>query len=78
MRQITLFGKILQSSHTGRTVLDVEPNLGDAKEFNLAGQISILDRQITDCTRTSGHDLVRIPEQIATDLSRKPRRRKGD
>lgn len=76
MRTITLFGKILESSHSGRTVIDVEPRMGDAPEFSLAGQISILDRQISDSTQTDGHDVLRIPEHVAGDLGHQPRGRK--
>lgn len=78
MRTITLFGKILDSQHTGRTVLDVEPQLGDAAEFGLAGQISLLDRQIIDSVVTSGRDVLRIPEHVASDIGHRPRRKKGD
>ena len=75
-RSITLFGKILDSSHSGYIVLDVEPLLGDAAEFGLAGQITVLERQCIEAKCTADRDLIRIPAHIAECLRPKPKKRR--
>lgn len=75
-RSITLFGKMLDSSHSGHVVLDVEPHLGDAAEFGLAGQISVLKRQCIETTCTADRDLIRIPEHVAESLRPQPKKRR--
>ncbi len=75
-RIVTFFGKLLDSRYSGRTILDVESRMGDAAEFGLAGQISVLDRQITEASYGQRWDLIRMPEHVARDIAprRKPKR----
>lgn len=69
---IMLIGNILDSSGSGQTVLDIMPQLGDAKEFALAGQVTLLDRQILSTNRAGRFDVVRIPAQVARALKNRP------
>lgn len=67
-RVVTLFGNILRSNVPSTFVFDVAPELGDAKEFGLAGQIALARRQCLEIIETPdlhGKDIVRIPEHIA-------------
>jgi hypothetical protein len=75
-RIVTLFGTILpedQRQSRGNIVLDVDPDLGDAKEFGLAGQITLLPRQcfspIYEAKSKGERSHIRIPEHIAQALS---------
>jgi len=65
---IMLIGNILESSGSGCTVLDIMPQLGDAKEFRLAGQVRLLDKQILTTNRAGRFDVVRIPAHVARAL----------
>lgn len=69
---IMLIGNILDSSGSGRTVLDVMPELGDAKEFGLAGQFTLLDKQILSANRGGRFDVIRIPAHVARALKMRP------
>lgn len=79
-RVVILFGKLLDSKKDGYVVLDVDPDLGDAREFGLAGQVTFLRRQVIEDTYVShGRDVVRVPEHIArlkSELAGNVRKRK--
>lgn len=82
-RIVTLFGKLLRSRQSGVTILDVDGALGHAREFGLAGQIRLLDRQVLEAHydpgaadgSNQGKDIVRIPEHVARSLMPPPSKR---
>lgn len=66
MRQVTLFGTLLESNAPGSIVFDVAPQLGDAPEFSLAGQLTFLERQLCSYTAVGhGRDVIIVPAHIA-------------
>ena len=74
---ILLIGNIMTES--GRTVIDVMPQMGDAKEFGLAGQFTILNKQIISTNRAGRFDVIRIPAHVARALKTplpKPKRKR--
>jgi hypothetical protein len=84
-RIVTLFGKVLDPVRGGSpyVVLDVLPDLGDAREFGIAGQVRLVNRQISEIhydPGANGKDIVRLPEQVARSLGKQqppPKRRRG-
>jgi hypothetical protein len=82
-RIVTLFGKSLEvPEHANYILFDVLPDLGDAREFGVAGQIRIVERQLREIHHDPedlGKDILRIPEQVARSVGRfadHPQRRK--
>lgn len=75
-RIVTLFGKVIEPEKwLPFYVLDVLPDLGDAKEFALAGQVKIHRRQVYEFHSdpgTNGKDIVRLREHIARSLGKPP------
>lgn len=85
-RIVTLFGTLLPEQDEyprNWIVLDVDPDLGDAKEFGLFGQIAFLPRQCIEyheAQMAGERSIVRIPEHIAqlkSELAGNVRQRKG-
>jgi hypothetical protein len=77
IRIVTLFGKSLRvPQHANYLLFDVLPDLGDAREFGLAGQVRLIDRQVKEIhhdPEALGKDILRVPEQVARSLGRKDR-----
>lgn len=74
-RVVTLFGKVLEPEKwLPFYVIDVLPDLGDAKEFGLAGQVRIHRRQLAGEPHldpgSNGKDIVRVPEHVARSVGK--------
>lgn len=78
-KRVTLFGKILESRRPKAIVIDVDPQLGDAPLYGLAGQHVLLERQCLEVrSGPPGRDIVIIPDHIARSLVKPKRRRREE
>jgi len=70
---VVLFGSLLESADSRAIVFDVEPRMGNAPEYGLAGQVTLPKRQclaVVEAKVPNGYDLIRLPEQVAAALAR--------
>jgi hypothetical protein len=64
---------VLDSSEPGCIVLDVQPTMGDAAEFKIAGQVRVLERQCIEFNHGGKYyDVITLPEQVAKNLGKDP------
>ena len=73
MRKVLLYGHILGESkkEPGVTIIEVDPMRGHAKEFGIAGQVRVLDRQCIEFNRGGTCDVIALPEHVARSLSKR-------
>lgn len=76
VRRVTLVGKVLDSQEPGILILDVQPSMGDAPEFRIAGQVRVLERQCVEFNHGGTYDVITLPEHIAASLGKPPDRPK--
>jgi hypothetical protein len=87
MRVVSAIGKssnagtvtfLKSNREPGVTILDVQPSMGDAKQFGIAGQVRLLDRQCLEFSSGGPYDVITLPERVARSLGKppdKPKRR---